>query len=200
MTAVPTQTAKAVSDVYGDNRYNNVNIGGWKSYPGIKKFLDDVYQSQYPTHDISHRDALVFRLSEMYLIQAECQARLGNTGQATSILTDFVKTYRDPSYDVNGRGLSLANEIWFQRRIELWGEGFFMFDAKRLGKPVVRFHGEGTSNEPTAFAFNIDATDGWLNMRFPQDEMDNNTSIIDNTGGEIPKAGQNPNLRDGVTD
>ena len=77
---------------------------------------------------------------------------------------------------------------------------YYMFDAKRLGKPVVRFHGEGTSNEPTAFAFNIDATDGWLNMRFPQDEMDNNTSIIDNTGGEIPKAGQNPNLRDGVTD
>ena len=142
----------------------------------------------------------LMRVEEMILIQAEGLAKSGKEAEAKSVLENFVKTYRDPSYDVNGRGLSLADEIWFQRRIELWGEGFFMFDAKRLGKPVVRFHGEGTSNEPTAFAFNIDATDGWLNMRFPQDEMDNNTSIIDNTGGEIPKAGQNPNLRDGVTD
>jgi hypothetical protein len=166
------------------HEYNNVKFG-MKS--GVGAVVND-------------NDWPLMRVEEMILIQAEGLAKSGKEAEAKSVLENFVKTYRDPSYDVNGRGLSLANEIWFQRRIELWGEGFFMFDAKRLGKPVVRFHGEGTSNEPTAFAFNIDATDGWLNMRFPQDEMDNNTSIIDNTGGEIPKAGQNPNLRDGVTD
>ena len=166
------------------HEYNNVKFG-MKS--GVGAVVND-------------NDWPLMRVEEMILIQAEGLAKSGKEAEAKSVLENFVKTYRDPSYDVNGRGLSLADEIWFQRRIELWGEGFFMFDAKRLGKPVVRFHGEGTSNEPTAFAFNIDATDGWLNMRFPQDEMDNNTSIIDNTGGEIPKAGQNPNLRDGVTD
>ena len=116
------------------------------------------------------------------------------------ILESFVKTYRDPSYSSNGRGLDLTDEIWFQRRVELWGEGFFMFDAKRLGKPVVRTHGADTTNVPDAFAFNIAADDGWLNMRFPQDEMDNNIGIIDNKGGSVPIPGQNSNLRDGVTD
>jgi hypothetical protein len=37
-------------------------------------------------------------------------------------------------------------------------------------------------------------------MRFPQTEMDNNLGIVDNTGGSQPVAGQNPSLRDGVTD
>jgi hypothetical protein len=136
----------------------------------------------------------------MILIEAEGLAKSGQEAQAKSVLEAFVKTYRDPSYDINGRGLSLADEIWFQRRVELWGEGFFMFDCKRLGKPVVRFHGEGTSNEPDAFAFNIAADDPWLNMRFPQDEVDNNIGLVDNQGGQIPVAGQNPGLRDGVTD
>jgi len=136
----------------------------------------------------------------MILIQAEGLAKSGNDAQAIQVLENFVKTYRDPEYSVNGRGLSLADEIWFQRRVELWGEGFFTGDMKRLGKPLVRFHGAGTTNEPDAFQFNLEANDGWLNMRFPQTEMNNNMAIVDNTGGSLPVAGQNPNLRDGVTD
>jgi len=149
---------------------------------------------------VNNNDWPLMRVEEMILIEAEGLAKSGQEAQAKSVLEAFVKTYRDPSYDINGRGLSLADEIWFQRRVELWGEGFFMFDCKRLGKPVVRFHGEGTSNEPDAFAFNIAADDPWLNMRFPQDEVDNNIGLVDNQGGQIPVAGQNPSLRDGVTD
>lgn len=142
----------------------------------------------------------LMRVEEMILIQAEGLAKSGQEAQARQILENFVKTYRDPSYSSTSGGRSLADEIWFQRRVELWGEGFFMFDAKRLNKPVVRFHGEGTSNMPDAFTFNIAADDGWLNLRFPQTEMDNNIGIVDNTGGAVPVAGQNANLRDGVTD
>jgi len=149
---------------------------------------------------INDCDIPLMRVEEMILIQAEGLARNGQESQARQILESFVKTYRDPSYSSNGRGLDLTDEIWFQRRVELWGEGFFMFDAKRLGKPVVRTHGADTTNVPDAFAFNIAADDGWLNMRFPQDEMDNNIGIIDNKGGSVPIPGQNSNLRDGVTD
>lgn len=149
---------------------------------------------------LNNSDFPLMRVEEMILIQAEGLAKSGNDAQAIQVLENFVKTYRDPQYSVNGRGLSLADEIWFQRRVELWGEGFFTGDMKRLGKPLVRFHGAGTSNEPDAFQFNLDANDGWLNMRFPQREMNYNTGIVDNTGGAIPVAGQNPNLRDGVTD
>ena len=149
---------------------------------------------------VNNNDWPLMRVEEMILIQAEALAKSGNEAQGRQILENFVKTYRDPNYSSTDHGLSFADEVWFQRRVELWGEGFFMFDAKRLGKPVVRTHGAGTTNQPDAFAFNIAADDGWLNMRFPQTEMDNNIGIIDNTDGEIPVAGQNANLRDGVTD
>ena len=150
---------------------------------------------------INNNDWPLMRVEEMILIQAEGLAKSGNEAQAKQILENFVKTYRDPSYDVTGRGLSLADEIWFQRRVELWGEGFFMSDAKRLNRPVVRFHGPDSTNEPAAFAFNVAADDPYMNMRFPQSETNYNLGIVPNKEtGTQPEAGQNPNLRDGVTD
>lgn len=151
-------------------------------------------------NSVNMNDFPLMRIEEMYLIAAEGYAKSGNEAKAREILTNFVKTYRDPNYDINGRGLSLADEIWFQRRVELWGEGFYTVDAKRLGKPIVRFHQGKTNNFPTAYQFNVAADDGWLNMRFPQSEKNNNLSIVDNEGGSLPVSGQNGNLRDGVTD
>lgn len=147
---------------------------------------------------VNDEDFPFIRVDEMYLTQAEAQAHLNET-QGATILTNYVKTYRDPSYSVTGRGLTLLNEIWFQRRVELWGEGFYTFDMKRLGKPLVRFHADA-GNQPAAFAFNMAKDDAWLNMRFPQGELDTNHGIIDNSGSQIPQPGQNPDLRDGVTD
>jgi hypothetical protein len=149
--------------------------------------------------EINNNDWPLMRVEEMILIQAEGLAKSGKASEAEQILTNFVKTYRDPEY-VRSTGRSLEDEIWFQRRVELWGEGFFTGDVKRLGKPVVRFHSDIESNFPNAFKFNIKATDGWMNMRFPQTEKDNNKAIVDNEGGEQPVPGQNPDLRDGVTD
>lgn len=148
---------------------------------------------------LNNSDWPLMRVEEMILIQAEGYAMSGNEGKAREILTNFVKTYRDPEYTIPANR-SLQDEIWFQRRVELWGEGFAVSDARRLGKPIVRFHGAGTTNFPDAFSFNIEANDGWLNMRFPQSEMDNNRGIIDNKDGSQPVAGQNPTLLDGVTD
>lgn len=150
---------------------------------------------------INNNDWPLMRVEEMILIQAEGLAKSGNEAKAKTVLENFVKTYRDPSYDVNGRGLSLENEIWFQRRVELWGEGFFMSDAKRMNRPVVRFHGANTTNEPEAFQFNVAADDPYMNMRFPQAETNYNLGIVPNDEtGTQPEAGQNPTLRDGVTD
>ena len=150
---------------------------------------------------VNNNDWPLMRVEEMILIQAEGLAKSGNEAQAKTILENFVKTYRDPEYKIDGRGLSLADEIWFQRRVELWGEGFFMSDAKRLNKPVVRFHGGVENNEPQAFQFNVAADDPYQNMRFPQSETNYNLGIVPNEEtGTQPVAGQNPNLRDGVTD
>ena len=143
-------------------------------------------------------DMPLMRVEEMILIQAECQAHL-NEAQGRSILENFVRTYRDPSYNSQASGRSLLDEIWFQRRVELWGEGFGVYDIKRLNKPLVRFH-DANGNIAAAFRFNLPADDPWMLMRFPQGELNTNFAIVDNTGGHQPVIDENPGLRDGVTD
>ena len=149
---------------------------------------------------LNDEDWPFMRVEEMILIQAEGLARSGEEAQAKALLEDFVKTYRDPAYSADASGRSLADEIWFQRRIELWGEGFSNSDTRRLGKPLVRFHEGKESNVPSAFRFNMPADDGWWLMRFTSSEMNTNLAIIDNTGGTQPVQDQYGNLLDGVTD
>lgn len=141
------------------------------------------------------------RVEEMILIQAECLAKLSKEGEARKVLDDFIGTYRDPEYKSTASHCkNLLDEIWFQRRVELWGEGFSNNDTRRLGKPLVRIHSGEANNQPDAFAFNMTADDGWWLMRFPQSEMNTNFGIEDNKEGSAPKMGQNGDLRDGVTD
>ena len=172
----------------GDNKlaflpYTNVKFGAWSI-----------------ANVTNEEDMPLMRVEEMILIQAEAKARGGDASSATTILENFVKTYRDPAYSASAGGRSLLDEIWYQRRVELWGEGFGVFDNLRLDKPIVRSHGPGTSNIADAFRFNLDSQDPWLRMRFPQGEMNTNFGIVDNKGGQQPTIDMNPGLRDGVTD
>ncbi len=148
--------------------------------------------------EINNNDWPLMRVEEMILIEIEGLAKSGQESLARTKLENFVKTYRDPSYKIPA-SRSLPDEIWFQRRVELWGEGFSMSDVMRLGKPMVRFH-NSDSNYPEAFRFNIKPTDGWLLLRFPQSEINANSSIVNNTGGTQPTQDQEEDLRDGVTD
>ena len=149
---------------------------------------------------LNDEDWPLMRVEEMILIQAEGLAKGGSEAQAKALLEDFVRAYRDPAYSADASGRSLADEIWFQRRIELWGEGFSNSDTRRLGKPLVRFHAGSESNVPSAFRFNMPADDGWWLMRFTSSEKNTNLGIVDNTGGTQPVQDQYGDLRDGVTD
>lgn len=139
------------------------------------------------------------RVEEMILIQAEATAKAGDEAAGRAILDNFVKTYRDPAYSSAASGRSFSDEVWFQRRVELWGEGFANNDTRRLNKPLVRFH-DSSSNFPEAFRFNMPADDGWWLLRFTNSELNTNLAIVDNTGGTMPVQDQHANLRDGVTD
>ena len=156
-----------------------------------------MYQVGGTTND---EDWPFMRVEEMILIQAEGLAKSGKTAEAKVLLENFVQTYRDPSYSVTASGRSLEDEIWFQRRIELWGEGFSNSDTRRLNKPLVRFHKGVQSNVPEAFRFNMPADDGWWLMRFTSAEKNTNLAIVDNSGGTQPVQEQHGELRDGVTD
>jgi tetratricopeptide (TPR) repeat protein len=142
----------------------------------------------------------LMRVEEMILIQAEGYAKSGDTGKAKQILENFVKTYRDPSYSVDNTGRNFEDEIWFQRRVELWGEGFSNNDTRRLAKPLVRFHEGKKTNVPDNFCINMTPTDGWWLMRFTTSELNTNLAVVDNSEGTSPVMYQNGDLRDGVTD
>jgi starch-binding outer membrane protein, SusD/RagB family len=136
--ALPTESAKATSNIYSDTRYNTYKIGGWCSYPGIKKFLDNVYDSNYPTWDISSRDAIVMRLAEMYLIKAECQLHTENGTAAMTTINQLRAERAISGTDNTLSGTADLNTILDERAIELCGEQQRWFDLKRTHTLVER--------------------------------------------------------------
>lgn len=148
-TALPTESAVKTSSVYNDDRYNSYKIGGWCSYPGIKKFLDNVYDSSYPTHDISDRDAIVFRLAEMYLIKAEAELGQGNSSDALITINELREQRAITSGANNITGPVTISTILDERAIELCGEQQRWFDLKRTHTLVDRvkaYNAQGKDN------------------------------------------------------
>lgn len=117
----------------------------------------------------------LMRVEEMYFIEAEAAAQQGN-GQAQTMLTDFMTQYRDPEYTTTATGDALIDEIVFQKRIELWGEGLTFFDVKRLNMSVTRGY-EGT-NFADASRFNTNGRPAWMNLCIVQTEKNNNAALI----------------------
>ena len=146
-TAKPTEGGKAVSDVYGDGRYKSEKIEGRRSYPGIKKFLDDQYETDYPTYDISHRDIMVLRLAEMYLIKAEAEMQTGGNALAT------LNVLRD-ARAISGKDNRIAGTVTIEtilkeRALELCCEYQRWFDLKRthtLLDHVKKYNAQASAN------------------------------------------------------
>ena len=128
-TALPTEGGKATSDVYGDARYKSEKIEGRRSFPGIKKFLDDQYDASYPTYDISYRDIMVLRLAEMYLIKAE--AELATSGNALNTINQLRAARAISGKDNSISGTVTIETILKERALELCGEYQRWFDLKR---------------------------------------------------------------------
>ena len=149
----------------------------------------------------NYGDWCMMRVEEMILIKAEATAKAGNLAGGKQILEDFVRNYRQPDFLCTVTSVDdFSNEVWLQRRIELWGEGFAMADVMRLGKNVVRYISGKATNVPEDYRFNISSSDPWLLLRFVQAELTNNPAVVQNTGGVQPKQGEGSTLRDGVTD
>lgn len=145
---------------------------GNPTYPSLPAYANTKFRD--PTIDSG--DYIYVRSSSLYYIEAEALARSGNEGAAKQVLYDITIT-RDPSYVLSTKtGAALINEIIFQKRIELWGEGYAWFDMKRLGVALNRDY--VGSNHPAFGKFNIPAGDNKFIFQVPQAEIDANPLIV----------------------
>lgn len=136
-------------------------------------------------------DIPLMRVEELLYIQLEAMCHLGSWTQAKSTLENFVNGYRweDPSSTYTCMATSqdeMLDEIWFQRRIEFWGEGISYFDCLRLQKGIDRSKG----GFPEAANFNIAANADILQYQIPTREMEANPLIgQQNPSGQPTTAG-----------
>lgn len=120
-------------------------------------------------------DWILMRAEEMLLIKAEGLARSGDEAGARAALAQLTAE-RDPQYRQTES--NLLDEIWFQRRIELWGEGFAFFDILRLEKTINRKSTNlATSNWPAAWQYTIQPNDPVLLFLIPSVEIEANQGI-----------------------
>ena len=110
----------------------------------------------------------LMRVEEMYLIQAEAAAQLNPT-EGKTLLDNFMRTYRDQSYDFSPSSVtpeSVTAEIFKQKRIELWGEGQTFFDIKRLNIPIDRISDGNADYIAQEQQFRTTTRPAWTNWVF----------------------------------
>lgn len=148
------------------------------------------YQGRLNT-TVNASDIPLMRVEEMYLIKAEALG-MQNVSEGIAALTDFVKTYRYQRYNFKATTTeAFRDEVWFQRRIELWGEGFSYYDMLRLKKDMDRVGG----GWPIDNVYTVKADDPLLIYPIPQSVITTNPLITEgeNTlGGGMPTPVEDP--------
>lgn len=83
-------------------------------------------------------DIVYMRAAEMYLIEAEAEARSGNVTQAVTVLNQLKSARLANTYTGSLAQSAVVDEILIERRKELFGEGFSLSDIIRTQGSVVR--------------------------------------------------------------
>jgi len=147
--------------------YVNVKFGTWKN-----ELYTSTNANPWP----------LMRVEEMYLIKAEALAMNGKPGEGKAFLESFVREYRNRNYSLTGSSAeAVQNGVWFQRRVEFWGEGQAYFDIMRLNKPISRY-GAGY---PTEWVYEIEPESAILLYLIPQSEITSNEGITDKDQNQI---------------
>lgn len=167
-----TDIRKQLWDPTGTNTAFPIPPGGLRARFMHRKFIAPGGSG------ISIGDLPYMRAAEMYLIEAEARARMGQDGLAAQALFTLVKN-RDAAYTLStNTGQALINEILFHRRVELWGEGFRFYDLKRLNQPLNR---NGANHILSlAVVFDVPAGDKQWEFLIPQAEINTNPLIVQN--------------------
>lgn len=124
---------------------------------------------------VGNAERICIRASEMYLIEAECEAELGNYSDAQNALYKIQKRANPAVSKSSAIGEELIEEVLLERRKELFGEGFRWNDIKRRQLPLVR-----TGDHWVDFDFSAEDEDYYrLTLPIPQSEIDANSKLTE---------------------
>ncbi|GJM59943.1 RagB/SusD family nutrient uptake outer membrane protein [Persicobacter diffluens] len=136
-------------------------------YTQIKKFVDvGGFQSDY----------IYLRASEFVLLEAEARYLSGDQSSARTLLNKLLANRYTDEYQSSNSGQALLDEIYFQKRVECWGEGVRLFDIKRRNETMDR---NGTENHHSSAMVipTIKGFDEQYIFQIPLVELDANTEI-----------------------
>lgn len=163
-----------------------VREGGSGNPPSDTKYVKYMNR-KFMVPDITSRagDIPLMRTAELILIEAEALARMGNRDADAAQTLFILANNRDPQYVLStNTGATLIDEIMFQRRAELWGEGFRFFDLKRTDSNLDR---NGMDNPrvssvtyttiATTLYKDKASTNNLWEYKIPQDEIDVNKAM-----------------------
>ena len=157
------------------------SVYGWASNQNTHPYMHVKMRNKAPgTTDPD--DIILMRSSEMYLIEAEAEAMLGNVDAAQDALKPLGEE-RDSAYDVTMYNTKekLMEHIKFQRALELWGEGFLYVDKIRWDEGIdhAANGGSGASQDLYQSGFQQakpSTNKEWI-FKIPQKEIDANPNL-----------------------
>lgn len=179
----------APEDVADENAYNSKYARGtllgyseWKNYTAYTSFKYHPANGDRNTSTIGNAVSMpLMRVEEMYLIEAEATGRAQGDAAGRALLESFVNTYRykDGSYKSTGAGLEgFIDDVFTQKRIELWGEGQILWDYRRMEKAIERGYPGTNHSELTRFNSKPNFVAPWSTLAIPKAEHDYNEAVI----------------------
>jgi len=168
---------------YSSIRLNDEFVNQFRAGDARKEWViyqeDDIDKERHFTTKFIHNgqvgnaERISIRATEMYLIEAECEAELTNYGAAQDALWAVQERVFSRSSKSTATGQALIDEILLERRKELFGEGFRLNDLKRRSLPL---HREGNHWADADFTYGDDNYYR-LTLPVPQSEIDANPLI-----------------------
>ncbi len=130
------------------------------------------YKFQHRNDQLSVARMIKMRVSEMYLIEAEAKAHFDENGARNALFTVQKRSIPSANLSTN-TGNNLINEIFIERKKELYGEGFGVLDNKRMKIDVDRSSSYHWGYPETSIKWDNPI----LTMPIPQAEIDANELI-----------------------
>lgn len=163
--------------------YQELDVEGVKYFAFVlNKFPGNTALRTGTTNNLMNMTK-VFRLSEMYLIAAEAEARQNNVTAANKYLKEFltnrIEGYSTGDYSAN----TILPVILEEREKEFVGEGLRMMDIRRLGQGFERYatHDENPDLDNVVVkmgqSLKYDADDYRLTWPIPKEEIDANPNL-----------------------